>query len=172
MAYAIQCVIDITGVFEPDHAFSKFTTADDFGFEVALKANAFSNLHFAAGPHQCFPCFPVFRDGTKQKNLDTSRQILPPLRVVLADRKRACPHATTKEAGRKYLGVVQNQAILWREEFRKVPEHPVFPTSGAAMENEHSGCGTVVERALRDQLFRQVIIEFRDIHATRLSHHR
>ena len=66
------------------------------------------------------------------------------------------------------LRIVQHQDIARVQETREFAEHPIFPASLCAMQNQHARAGAIRERFLRDGTLRQAIIELGRIQSSNI----
>ena len=72
--------------------------------------------------------------------------------------------ALAEQARRKYLRVVQDQAVSGADEFRELAELPVLPLPARPVDKEHPRRGPIRQRILCDQLLRQVVVEVANQH--------
>ena len=56
-------------------------------------------------------------------------------------------------------GVVENEAVPCPQETGELSEAAILPTLFVAVENEHAGSFAPIERPLRDQFFREGVVE-------------
>jgi len=73
--------------------------------------------------------------------------------------------AVAVEPAGKNSGIVQHQTIAGLEKLREVAKHAVLPAPGPAIEHQHARPGAVPERLLRNQFFRQFVVEIRQPHS-------
>ena len=111
----------------------------------------------------------VVGNAPQQKDLDQSAQVLVAPGILLSDRQRANARPVPEQARGEHAGVVEHQAIAGPEEAWEVAEDAVLPSPLAAVDDEHTRGGAVLERLLCDAILGQVIIEFRELHGPRQS---
>src|SRR5690349_20564897 len=103
---------------KPYRALAEFAARHNLRLQAIAKANTLARPHLAPWPHQRLPVARIRRDWTQQKDLDFTRQILPPRRILLADRQRVRAGPMPVQPRRKDARIVQHQAIAGPEELR------------------------------------------------------
>jgi hypothetical protein len=66
----------------------------------------------------------------------------------------------SQQPRRNHTGVVQDHTIARPQEAREFDESPIFPAPLVAIERQHARGVTPFQRTLRDEVFRQLVIEF------------
>src|SRR5215467_7322584 len=99
--------------------------------------------------HQSLPRQAVRRNGLGEKYLD------PPAAAVFS---------AAIETRRKNTRIVQHQAVAGPKIARKIAKDAVLPCPCLAVEDEHSRSRPVLQRLLRDQLVREMVVEFLEQH--------
>ncbi len=110
--------------------------------------DALAYAHFSSRPHQRLPLRRVGGNRPQKKNLDLPALIF----------------ARAKQPARKNFGIVQHQPVAGLQELRKIAEVAIFPSPFATMNHQHPGSGPVRQRCLRNQLFRERVIEWGNVH--------
>ena len=118
-----------------------------------------TGLNFFGGADEGAPVVVAFGVGEVfgEEDLDKAARLG---RVVLCVQAGA----SGVEARGKDARVVEDEEIAGREELREIGEELVGEDAGGAREREHAGCAARGGRVLRDELGREVVVEFGDEH--------
>jgi hypothetical protein len=99
-----------------------------------------------------------------QQHFDFGVQKFVTRRIALAERLRADSGAMAEQTRRNHARVVHDHQLIAAQDFRQVTKLPVFPRAARAVEQQQTRCVAFGQRALRDTLRGQLVIEFADIH--------
>ena len=64
-----------------------------------------------------------------------------------------------EQARRKHAGIIHHQTVAWPQKLNKIVKMPVRDLAGFPVKRHKPGGVAPLQRCLRDQLFRQIVIK-------------
>jgi hypothetical protein len=149
VADAFESFEEIASRMQAHGALAELASAQYLGGEIGGDDYPLARPHLAARMHESLPRQAIGRNGLGEKYLD------PPAAAVFS---------AAVEARWKDPRIVQHQTVALPEIAREIAKPAILPDPFSAVEDEHSRSRPVRQRLLRDQLVRETVVEFLELH--------
>src|SRR5260370_15373385 len=148
---------------KPQSPFAEFTTGNYFGFKRFAEADLLAYADFSSWPDQRLPLQRrIRRNLPGEQYFDSSLQKFFLRRIARAYRLRMHSGTVSEEPRGENPGVVEDQQIRTTQQVGKFTKPAILPLTGSALQMQHTRGRPVSQWLLRDQLFRQMVVEARD----------
>jgi hypothetical protein len=147
---------------EPDLAFTKLSSADNFCLQLILfsEEQAFTDPDLPSGAHQALPFVRFSLQLPGKQDFYLSLKEVARGRIVGAEPLGRQSYPPAIQPGGKDACVIEHQQVPGTKQGGKVPESPVRDRPARLHQMEHSGRRPVCEGLLGNQFFRQIVMKF------------